>query len=280
MPWPIVAFAALFFAPSAGLAQSILGSAGNFTLLAGGNVGSVGDPTIGGGDVGYGVGITGISSEDVTGGMIIGPSGPVVEQALLDLQKAALGLTGMTATTTMSGVDLGDKTLPPGVYKFAAAAGMTGTLTLNANFQNNVYWVFQIGTSLTTAAGSMVTVINAPDGGMSDGIFWDVGASVTFGAGNTLLGNYLAGVSITYSATTNGVGGARTLVQTDLTLTANSIDAHGVAGGSDWTGGLMFNGLGDVVPVPEPATFALFTGLVALGLIWTQRRVFGKRETI
>ena len=32
----------------------------------------------------------------------------------------------------------------PGVYKFDSSAQLTGTLTLNAEGNNNAYWVFQI----------------------------------------------------------------------------------------------------------------------------------------
>ena len=270
---PMAALVSLLCTPAAGIAQSILGSAGNFTLLGGGSVTSVGSPAIGGGDVGYGVGITGINPGDVSGGMIIGPGGPVVNQGLLDLGKAATGLSAMTANMILSGQDLGGKTLLPGVYKFAVAAQLNGDLTLDANGQTNAYWVFQIGTSLTTTANSMVTVINAPDGGSSDGIFWDAQASITFGSGNAVLGNYLAGVSLTYGGTVSGANGARALAQADLTLAGNAVNAHGGAGGSDWTGGLKFNGVGAVVPVPEPAAVLWLMPLGAVGLVVWRRRI-------
>ncbi len=271
---PMVALVSLLGLPATGFAQSILGSAGNFTLLGGGNVTSVGAPAISGGDVGYGAGITGISPGDVSGGTIIGPGGPIVDQGLLDLGKAATGLSGMTANQTLSGEDLGGMTLLPGVYKFAVAAQLNGNLTLDAHGEVNAYWVFQIGTSLTTTANSMVSIINAPDGGSSDGIFWDAQASITIGAGNTLLGNYLAGVSLTYGGTATGAEGVRSLAQADLTLAGNAVDSHGGPGGSDWTGGLEYNNVGAVVPVPEPAAFLWLMPLGAMGLvIWRRRTV-------
>ena len=57
----------------------------------------------------------------------------------------------MTPTDNLTGTDLGNLILLPGVYFFATTAALTGNLTLNANDENNAFWVFQIGTTLTTA---------------------------------------------------------------------------------------------------------------------------------
>ena len=54
-------------------------------------------------------------------------------------------------------------TLTPGVYYFATSAQLTGTLTLDAQGDSNAVFIFQIGTTLTTATGSSVDLINGAD---------------------------------------------------------------------------------------------------------------------
>jgi hypothetical protein len=78
-------------------------------------------------------------------------------------------------TSNLSGHDLGTSgttpigTLTPGVYKFSTSAQLNGTLTLDAQHLTNALFVFQIGTTLTTASASNVMVINNDP---SDGIYW------------------------------------------------------------------------------------------------------------
>jgi len=104
-------------------------------------------------------------------------------------------------TQDMTGVDLGGKTLLPGVYKFSSSAQLTGALTLDANNDPNAQFVFQIGSTLTTAAGSSVTVINKV--GPPCIVFWQVGSSATLGATNEFQGHILALASITVGAGTS-----------------------------------------------------------------------------
>ena len=60
--------------------------------------------------------------------------------------------------------DLGGQTLAPGIYKAASSAAITTgtppTLTLDAQGNVNASWVFQIGSTLTTAAGATVQLVN------------------------------------------------------------------------------------------------------------------------
>ncbi len=63
---------------------------------------------------------------------------------------------------------------------------------------NNAYWVFQIGSTLTTASASVVKIINVgSNGGSDDGLFWQVGSSATLGTTTAFEGNILAQASIT-----------------------------------------------------------------------------------
>ena len=239
--------------PSTTNVRSILGSLGDFTLFGGTAITSTGvvGTTIVNGNVGLSpgatTGITGFPPAVVIAPNGIIGTGGVTGQARLDLIKASVGLAGLASTANLSDVDMNGMTLTPGVYTFNAAAGLTGTLTLDAQGRNNVCWVIQIGTELTTSANSMVKVINlGTNGGRDNGIFWNVGSAITFGANNEILGNYLAGTSITFGTLTSGAG--RALVLAAITLDNTIIDAHGGPDGSDWTGGLVYDLNGNVVP--------------------------------
>src|SRR3954471_16381132 len=111
---PAAVVAALLCAPFAGSAQSILLSAGNFTLLGGTAITSTGvvGTTIRNGNVGLSpgatTGITGFPPAVIVNGSIIATGG-VTGQARLDLIKASVGLAGMASTANMSTVDLGGK---------------------------------------------------------------------------------------------------------------------------------------------------------------------------
>jgi hypothetical protein len=242
---------------SPGSMASILLSSGNFTLLGGTAITSTGvtGTVIRNGNVGLSpgatTGITGFPPAVIQIGSII-ETGPVTQQARLDLIKARVGLAGMPSDKNMSNVDLGGLTLRPGVYTFNAAASLTGALVLDARGRNGAFWVFQIGTSMSTAVNSTVTLINpGPNGGRDCGIFWNAGSGITIGANNTLLGNYLAGTSITFGGKSNRSG--RGLALAAITLDNNQIDAKAAAGGSDWTGGLKYNAAGAIVPDPDLA---------------------------
>src|SRR4030095_455174 len=119
-----------------------------------------------------------------------------------DLNIAYNACVALPFTQDMTGVDLGGLTLLPGVYKFSSSAQLTGALTLNANNDANAQFVFQIGSTLTTAAGSSVTVINnvVPPACI---VFWQVGSSATLGAANAFQGHILALASITVGAGTS-----------------------------------------------------------------------------
>ena len=246
------ALVALLCAPVAGSAQSILLSAGNFAVLGGTAISSswlTGTDIISGNvglSPGATSGITGFPPAVVTGGGAIIATGGTTGQARQDVIKAAVGLAGMPSNVNLSNIDLGGMTLAPGVYTFDGAATLNGALVLDAQGKNNAFWVFQIGTSLTTSVGSTVTVINTgTHGGSDDGIFWDAGTGITLGANNQLMGNYLAGTSITFGSTTGGEG--RALALAGVSLDDNVVNSQGGPGGSDWTGGLTYDANGDVV---------------------------------
>ena len=73
---------------------------------------------------------------------------------------------------------------------FRVPATMRGKrVTLNFDGTPNIPFVFQIGSTLTTASASTVNVIN---GGPNSAVYWDVGSSATLGTSTTFAGNILA----------------------------------------------------------------------------------------
>jgi len=212
---------ALLFLPSLAFAQSGLGTAAGYAVLAGSTITNTGATSISG-DVGVspGTAITGLPVGQPSPGTVHAGD-PAAAQAMADVGTMYGALAGMPCAVTMTGVDLGGKTLVPGVYCFATSAGLTGALTLDAQGDTAAVFVFQMGSTLTVANGSSVTVIN---GGQGRHVWWQVGSSATLGIGSTTLGNVLAYASITLNTGASLVG--RALAQSGaVTMASNSFVA-------------------------------------------------------
>ena len=141
-------------------------------------------------------------------------------QAQNDVAAAYTTLGAEACNTTYAAPsDLGGLTLSPGVYCFASSAQLTGTLTLDGGGDPNAVWVFEIGSTLTTASNSSVQLANSAQ---HENVFWQVGSSATLGTGSTFLGNILAEASITLN--TNSTLFGRALAQAGaVTLSSNSV---------------------------------------------------------
>jgi uncharacterized repeat protein (TIGR01451 family) len=207
--------AAPFHASLAQVAPS-LGTAQPFAVLGGSTVTNTGS-TIITGDLGVspGTAVTGFPPGIVTGGTIDETDAASAQSATT---TAYNNLVSQACGTTIS-ADLGGMTLTPGVYCSASSMGLTGTLTLDAGGNPNAVWVFQMGSTLTTASNSSVLVIN---GGQPCNVFWQVGSSATLGADTTFIGNILALASITLTTGANMSG--RALAQNGaVTLDTNAV---------------------------------------------------------
>ncbi len=289
LPASVLAFTAIAFVPLPGSAQVLL-SAAEFALLGGTaiTVGGPGPNPIVNGNVGLSTSatsnITGFPPAVVSGNTVSGApagiisTGGVTSQAGLDLITARNALFAMpqVPANNLSNLDLG--TLAPlgaGVYFSSSATNQTGALVLDANFQNGVAWVFNFSLSLTTSANSTVTFINlGTNGGSDNGVYWNAATAINVGDNNTIVGNYLAGTSISFTgiSTTAGGGGTRALAGAAVSFAGpGTLNVTGGAGNGDFDGGLMYNGLGQLVPISGggggggvPPLPGVFTGNVLL----------------
>ncbi|WP_329254445.1 ice-binding family protein [Streptomyces sp. NBC_01478] len=218
-----------------------LGTATSFAVLAGSQVTNTG-PSLITGDLGVspGTAITGFPPGTVNGAMHAADA--VALQAKSDLvtgyNNAAGQAPDVTYPTAPDPVELGGRTLNPGVYKAPISAGITGTLTLDAHGNPNAVWVFQIGSTLTTASGSHVSLVN---GASPCNVYWQIGSSATLGTNSTFVGTIMAQESITVTTGTTIAG--RALARTGaVTLDNNTIDRGTCAPGGT-TGGLITGGV-------------------------------------
>jgi hypothetical protein len=174
-----------------------LGSAENFSVLAGATVTNTGVGTAGQGDLGVwpGTAITGFPPGILNGTFHAGDLVAMAAQG--DLTVAYDDAAGRTIPDEIfSTPDIGGRTLPPGLYKTGAidSVGITGVLTLDAQGDPNAVWVFQIATTLITASNSQIILIG---GAQAPNIFWQVGSSATLGSASMFKGTILALTSIT-----------------------------------------------------------------------------------
>jgi hypothetical protein len=303
----LVGFAAILCAPSTGLAglTPVLGSAQDYAVLGASTVTNTGPTTITG-DVGLypGPSITGFQAPPantlvqgptstglisnapglVTGTIhiadTVGPANAM--QAQVDLTKAFTALAALPATRPTPPADVGGQTLLPGVYHFDSTAAITGTLKLDAQSTNGVYWVFQIPDSLTTAStNSVVQFIDPGSNNGSDvGVFWVVGSSATLNASTSFQGNILAYASISILDGVTLLNG-RALAEVGQVSMINDTISNVCLlnnNGPGFSGGLGFDVSGTLVPIPTnptavPLPGALLLFVSGMGSVFT----FGRR---
>jgi hypothetical protein len=217
-----------------GPAPVILGSAGDFVILAKSAVTNVPTSAITG-DIGLSpANISAYSgfvyefdfpysfatSPEVTGKLYASnmlPDTPSkLATAVLDMQAAYTDAEGRTGAdgTDLYGGNLDGQTFTPGLYKWTTAV----TIPTNITLSGDGVWVFQIAGSLTL--GSAASVILS-GGAQAANVFWQVTEGATLGSPSHFEGIILSAESIALgdSATMNG----RALSKSAVTLNKNIV---------------------------------------------------------
>ncbi len=127
----------------------------------------------------------------------------VTQGAKTDLVTAYNTAAGEGPTTAVA-ADLGGQTLTAGHLQLRLVTRSHRVRSRSTAAANpNALFVFQAGSTLTTASASSVNLIN---GAQACNVFWQVGSSATLGTGSTFRGTILALTSITVTTGTTIVG--------------------------------------------------------------------------
>jgi Ice-binding-like len=211
-----------------------LGTAQPFVVLAGSTVTNTG-PSVLNGDLGVapGTALVGFGLPAVVNGATHAADG-VAAQAQLDLTTAynVAAAQPVPPGNDLTGTDLGNRILTAGAYGFNSSAQLTGALTLDAQGDPNAQFVFEIGSTLTTASASSVVLVN---GASPCNVYWQIGSSATLGTTTAFQGNVmaLASISLNNGATVIGRALARNGA---VTLINNVLDNSRCTTGSTGPG--------------------------------------------
>jgi len=222
-----------------------LGAAENFTIVSSQGVTNSGLTVITG-NVALSplTTIEGFSFSTPPGGGVI--TGVVHYADALAAQAQANALTAFNTLAGLAyipannktGLDLGGMTLAPGVYHFDTSVGLTGNLTLATGTNPNAVFIFQIGSTLTAAVGSSITITGA-GAGSDPNVFWQVGSSATLNTGSLFTGNILALASVSFGTGSTLTDGRAIALNGAVTLLANDLSAPplpSAAPGRFWNG--------------------------------------------
>jgi methionine-rich copper-binding protein CopC len=179
----------------AGEAPVALGAASDYAILAFNTVTNVSNPgTIVTGNLGIspGAAVVGFPPGQVIGQIHAGDSAAAAAKAsLLAAYNDAVSRLGAAVLPA----DLSGLTFTPGLYKNSTSVMLAaGNLTLDAQGNPNAVFIFQMGATLTTNAGTQVVLSG---GAKATNIFWAVGTSATLGTNSIFKGTILAASAIT-----------------------------------------------------------------------------------
>ena len=188
--------------PAFGAAAINLGSATPDAVVAGTTITNTGNSVLTG-DISLspGTSITGFPPGTASG---TSNAADATSLAAQTSATAAYGVAaGETPFTTLAGGTVGGLTLSPGVYTASSAMQLTGPVTLNAGGDASAVFIFQAGSTLTTASAASVVL---EGGAQACNVYWQVGSSATLGSTTSFVGTILALASVTLNtgATVDG----------------------------------------------------------------------------
>ncbi len=146
------------------------------------------------------------------------PTPSMLTTAVSDMETAytdAAGRSNPDATELGAG-NISGMNLTPGLYKWSSGLLITTNVTLTGNA--NDVWILQIAGDLTVSNG---VIIKLEGGAVAKNVFWQVGGKTTFGTTSNVKGIFLSQtlIDLQTEATLNGRG----LSQTAVTLDANAV---------------------------------------------------------
>lgn len=219
---------------SASLAPVLLGSAGNYVILAKTAITNNSTSAITG-DLGLSPAatsyITGLSITNATG---YATSAQVTGQIFAADMAAPTGINLTTAVENMITAyndaagrptpdflelatgNIGGKTLTPGLYKWTTTVTIPSDVTISGGA--NDVWIFQIAENLLMSNGVKVTLIG---GAQAMNVFWQVAGQATFGTTSHMEGIVLSWTAITFQTGASFKG--RALAQTAVVLDGNTV---------------------------------------------------------
>ncbi|KAJ7491373.1 hypothetical protein B0H11DRAFT_1007915 [Mycena galericulata] len=227
----LVLLATVNCALAAGPAPVLLGTAGNFAVLAKTGVSSVPNSAVSGN-----VGVSPATITSVTGFSLVqdvskqfwtstqvkgrvegstdaSPTPALLTTAVLNMQTAftdAMNRPGPNFVGLKAGI-IGGSVLTPGLYKWTTGVSISTGITISGGPGDT--WIFQIAGTLVQAAGVHITLIG---GALSQNIIWVVAGTVTVGTNAIFEGNILAQTNVIIE--TNAVDNGCIYAQTAVTL--------------------------------------------------------------
>ncbi|KAJ6549871.1 hypothetical protein B0H19DRAFT_1264763 [Mycena capillaripes] len=225
---------------AAGPPPVLLGTAGNFAILAKTGVSTVPDSVVGGN-----VGVSPATISSVTGfslvqdvstqfwtstqvnGRVMGatdglPTPGLLTVAVLDMQTAftdAMNRPAPDFIELKAGL-IGGSILTPGLYKWTTGVSISTDISIAGGPADT--WIFQISGTLEQAANVHITLVG---GALSQNIIWVVGDTVTVGANGLFEGNILAQTDVVIG--TSAIDHGCIYAQTDVALEKATVLCEG-----------------------------------------------------
>lgn len=196
--------------------SGLLGDAAGFAVFAASTATNTGFSVVNG-DIGLtpGSSVTGFPPGTLNGVLHINDA--LTARAKLDLQAFYEYLAGRPCDTIEPELS---STLSPGVYCFPSSAQLNTALVLDGRGNRNAVFIFQVGSTLTTASNSSVTLIN---GASADNVYWQIGSSATLGTNTAFQGTIIAYSSITLTTGTSIENGRAMALNGAVTMDSNVI---------------------------------------------------------